>query len=117
MTRMTIGRYRNARPAASAAMLKRESLPAFMANSLAPLPLVGRGWGWGCYHGSVCGLPPSLTLPHRGGGKRTERARRENASSRALQLPPLQAVVQQQRCEQENQQYHRDGGCNRPVLV
>src|SRR6478672_1790898 len=55
----------------------------------APLPLVGRGWGWGsrfraqlarsnCY-------PPSLTLPHKGGGNTPERVR-ESAPARGREL-------------------------------
>ncbi len=36
----------------------------------APLPLVGRGWGWGYHEQDARDLPPSLTLPHKGGGNR-----------------------------------------------
>ncbi len=39
-----------------------------------PLPLVGWGWGWGAprlaFRACNAALPPSLSLPHEGGGKR-----------------------------------------------
>src|SRR5580692_7328033 len=97
MMRITIGRYRKESPSASAVTLKSErrvSLRAVIAGSIAPLPLAGRGWGWGYHNGVACGLPPSLT--HKGGGKETARVCYGSAPSRLLQLPPLQAVVRQQ---------------------
>src|SRR5262249_31641005 len=40
------------------------------ALRLAPLPLVGRGWGWGCHllTRRRTSYPPSPALPHKGGG-------------------------------------------------
>ena len=42
----------------------------------APLPLAGRGWGWGSMRAarsSPSSRPPSLTLPRKGGGNRPVR--------------------------------------------
>ena len=33
-------------------------------------PLVGESWRGGIANSGVCGLPLSLTLPHKGGGNR-----------------------------------------------
>src|SRR5689334_17314121 len=46
----------------------------------APLPLAGRGWGWGCQERRApVGYPPACPSPARGEG--TERARKGEGSS------------------------------------
>ena len=45
-----------------------------MESSAAPSPLMGEGWGGGENHrASRVLLPPTLTLPHKGGGERKAR--------------------------------------------
>jgi protein ImuB len=46
---------------------KSDGLVSNVGGRLSP-PLWGRGGEGGCQESSVCGLPPSLTLSHKGGG-------------------------------------------------
>src|SRR6266851_1680166 len=39
-----------------------------MIGGRAPLPFAGRGWGWGSTRGPPPWLPPTPTLPRKGGG-------------------------------------------------
>src|ERR1700722_2049766 len=127
MTRMTIGRYRNASPTASEATLKEDSRFTIRmseirldatALSRSPPPC-GEGLGKGVLstRDFAWSLPLSLTLPHKGGGNAASTFRTRGASSRAFELAALQPVVQQQRRQQQRQQHHRAGRRHRPVLV
>jgi hypothetical protein len=42
--------------------------PADAAPALGPPPPCGEGLGVGVHIGSLSSVPPSLTLPHKGGG-------------------------------------------------
>src|SRR5690348_14663094 len=60
----------------------------------APLPLVGRGWGWGwgrVERSRTQRLPPSPTLPHKGGGSRLSlpRGRRLSLNLSSVSRQPL----------------------------